>query len=280
MSLPDFKAAVKPKAQGSWNLHIHLPKSMDFFLLLSSTGGVLGSRGQSNYAAGNTYQDALARYRITHGQKCISLDLGMVLSVGFAAERREITESLKGSGYRGIREAEFHAMLEHLCDPSLQLQSSLGTQIVTGLETPKSMKSRGFIDKLYWMRKPLFRNLLQMGGIEAASSQASTGHLDYETLIKSAGTQDNAGRVICQALVKKLSKSLSIPEEDIDTRKPIHTFGVDSLVAVEIRYWLMKEMKADLSIFNILGNDSMIELSHFAAGKSDYLKLLPGLLTA
>lgn len=273
MSLRDFRAAVHPKAQGSWNLHVHLPKNMDFFILLSSTGGVIGSRGQSNYAAGNTYQDALARHRVALGLKGIALDLGLVLSVGFAAERREITESLKQFGYRGIREVEFLAMLECLCDPALDTQSPLASQIVTGLESPKSMKSKGLVDALYWARKPLFRNFVQMDGVENNSSQESDLHIDYETLFKSTNSQPEAARIISQALVEKLSKSLLIPEEDIDTHKPIHAFGVDSLVAVEIRYWLIKEIKAELSIFNIMGNDSLAALSHLAAGKSQYLNL-------
>jgi hypothetical protein len=106
---------------------------MDFFVLLSSTGGVFGSRGQSNYAAAGTYQDAFARYRVSRGQKCISLDLGLMLAVGFAAERQQITESLRSVGYKGIHEIEFHAMLDHFCNPNLPLQEPANTQIVTGI---------------------------------------------------------------------------------------------------------------------------------------------------
>ena len=60
MSLEDFQIAVKPKVQGSWNLHTLLPSDLDFFVLLSSGAGVTGNRGQANYCMGNTYQDALA----------------------------------------------------------------------------------------------------------------------------------------------------------------------------------------------------------------------------
>ena len=52
MTHEQYMAAVRPKVQGSWNLHNHLPKDMDFFVLLSSSAGVAGSRGQGNYAAG------------------------------------------------------------------------------------------------------------------------------------------------------------------------------------------------------------------------------------
>lgn len=54
MSGEDYRAAVRPKVQATRNLHELLPKDLDFFVCLSSIGGVVGSRGQSNYNAGRT----------------------------------------------------------------------------------------------------------------------------------------------------------------------------------------------------------------------------------
>ena len=85
MTLENFEAALHPKVRGSWNLHTMLPKELDFFVLLSSTAGIFGSRGQSNYATANTYQDALARYRVSLGQRAVSLNLGRVSRIGYAA---------------------------------------------------------------------------------------------------------------------------------------------------------------------------------------------------
>lgn len=52
MTFEQFMGTVRPKVQGSWNLHNYLPKDMDFFVLLSSSAGITGSRGQGNYSAG------------------------------------------------------------------------------------------------------------------------------------------------------------------------------------------------------------------------------------
>ena len=52
MTHEQFQGVISPKVQGSWNLHHLLPKDMDFFILLSSSAGIAGSRGQGNYAAG------------------------------------------------------------------------------------------------------------------------------------------------------------------------------------------------------------------------------------
>lgn len=52
MTHSQYMAAVRPKVQGSWNLHKLLPDDLDFFVMLSSSAGIAGSRGQGNYAAG------------------------------------------------------------------------------------------------------------------------------------------------------------------------------------------------------------------------------------
>lgn len=256
---------------------------MDFFILLASTGGVIGTRGQSNYASGNTYQDALAHYRVKEGLKCISLDLGLVLSVGFASENRSTIESFKRLGYRGIREAEFLAILDYCCDPALPMQSSapFRSQIVSGLEIPKKVMekdARDGMDWARWARSPLFRNLVMMDGLhdhvtdsQAGISPGADPPIDFRALFATENCSvTTAARAIGQGLRRKLAKQLWIPEEDIDIERPVHSYGVDSLVAVELRYWLAKEVRSDLSIFEIMGDRSLTELSVEIAQKSAY----------
>ena len=57
--------------------------------MLSSICRIIGNRGQSNYAAGNVYQDTLAHYRLRRGLPATTLDLGSIMSVGFIAENKE-----------------------------------------------------------------------------------------------------------------------------------------------------------------------------------------------
>lgn len=110
LSLEDSRTVLRPKVQGtydravsgeqsniilaSWNLHEVLPKDVDFFILLSSASGIVGNRGQSNYSAGNSYQDGLARYRVSQEWKATALDLGVILSVGVVAENAGLLGNL------------------------------------------------------------------------------------------------------------------------------------------------------------------------------------------
>ena len=66
------------RIRGSWNLHSLFPTGLEFFILLSSMSGIAGFPTQSNYAAANTYQDALARFRMVKGERATSLNLGPI----------------------------------------------------------------------------------------------------------------------------------------------------------------------------------------------------------
>ena len=267
MTSEEWDAVTQPKVQGTWNLHKHLPKNLSFFVILSSIAGVTGSRGQANYAAANTYQDALARYRVSQGEKCISLNLGSIMGIGAAAERN-LNEMLKREGFQGIRKSELFAFLDHCCDPALPLPSPLESQIVTGLGYMEHLSSDRLKD-IYWTRKPLFSVLRQIRAADASGSSDANNAVNYAALLEAAETAAEASTIVTEALVLKMSKVLSIPVEDIDAAKPIHAFGIDSLVALEIRYWFAKEIKSDMSIFEIMGKESLFALGGLGAEKSE-----------
>ena len=270
MDYESWRAAVEPKVQGSWNLHHLLPKNMDFFILLSSMSGIFGARGQSNYASGNTYQDALARHRNAIGEKAVSLNLGMMLEVGLVAESQSIQDGMNAAGfYVRISEAELHSLLDRYCNCSLRLLSPLESQIVMGLDTLAAMLALKMREP-YWMQKPLFRQFWQLTG-PAGFSSAESSHepaFDAATRLRTAESLHDATAVVCEALVKKLSTALSIPQEDLDPNKPLHHYGVDSLVAVELRSGFAKELHADIAIFEIIGATSVIAVSALVASKS------------
>ena len=267
MTLKTFNAAIKPKVDGSWNLHKLLPRDLEFFILLSSACGITGVRGQANYASGNTYQDALARHRIRNGQKAVSIDLGMIVSSGYVADRPQVLEGMKRLGYPPLHEAELLSLLEYHCDPALPLLSPLKCQVIIGLETPASLRAQN-IEEVYWMNRSQFRAMHQMDSTSNTARGDAEDTTENTVLLSGAKSVADAAKIISESLVKKLSRILSMPQEDIDSSRPMHVVGVDSLVAVEVRNWFGKELNTEIMIFEILGNNSIFDLSLGVARRS------------
>jgi len=273
MTHEDFQAALHPKVKGSWNLHELLPKGLDFFIMLSSFSGIVGFPGQANYCAGNTFQDALARHRVSRGEKATAIDIGMVSSVGFSAERPEVAKALRSRGYKPIRETELIAVLEYHCDPGLPLASPFRSQVVMGAETPAALREKGF-DEPYWMSRPLFQSLRTIGSNRAATTSHPMGTesaRDFSRLLGNVKSTTEAGAVVTEALVWKLARTLSISEGDIGVGRPMHSYGVDSLVAVDMRNWLQREIRAEVTASELLKDTSITALGMLVAARSKYL---------
>ena len=81
--------------------------------------------------------------------------------------------------------------------------------------------------------------------------------------------------LICDAIIEKMSKMLGMPSESIDASQSMAAYGLDSLVAVELRNWLFREAKADVAVFEVLGKGSLTALAGDIALKS---KILPAAL--
>ncbi len=87
MSWEKYSEVTAPKILGGWNLHL-LTKdlNLDFFVLFSSAASVFGAAGQANYAAGNSFLDALAYHRVQQGLPAISINWGPWADAGMAAD--------------------------------------------------------------------------------------------------------------------------------------------------------------------------------------------------
>ncbi|EOD43154.1 putative lovastatin nonaketide synthase protein [Neofusicoccum parvum UCRNP2] len=162
MTLEDYQAALAPKVRGSWNLHEYLPKDLDFFIMLSSSNGVVGARQQGNNAAANTYQDALAHYRRARGLPATTLDLGNVLSVGSTATNRETLNPnplfFFSDDDGGIQEQQFLALIEYHIEKQRATAPGVEPQVAIGLPCSADFRSRAVSEPAF-LKTPLFMQL-------------------------------------------------------------------------------------------------------------------------
>lgn len=79
-------------------------------------------------------------------------------------------------------------------------------------------------------------------------------------MVSAAASEKEAAEITTRGLIQKLSKSLPLPEADLDPSKPAFRLGVDSLIAVEVRYWFIKQLRVEVSVLNIVKDQSLAGL--------------------
>ncbi|KAF2183646.1 hypothetical protein K469DRAFT_710445 [Zopfia rhizophila CBS 207.26] len=271
MTLENWQAALKPKLHGSWNLHELLPKGLDFFVMLASQTGIAGSHGQANYAAGNTYQDALAAHRVRHGEKAVSFDLGSITSVGYVAENPQLQARMRSRGVvSDFSEQDLLTLLEHYCSEHCPLPSPSMAQVITTMHLPSELQSRGIVEPLH-LSRPFLNHLHAIDRWNHSESKELNGIQQPDVLLKRLASGEAANEVIAEAIQVQLSNLLAVDKESIEVSKPVHAYGADSLVAVEMRNWFQKRIGADVAVFEILANQSIAILAQKVAGKSKFI---------
>lgn len=284
MKYEEWTTGLRPKVQGTWNLHQYFDheRPLDFMIFCSSIAGVFGNPSQAQYAAGNTYQDALASYRRAQGLTCVSVNLGIMRDVGVIAEGTS-NFMAPWEEVLGIREPAFHALMKSLINGQRRHggagDDECPAQVCVGLGTGDLLASHGLKQPAYF-EDPRFGPLATTS---SALSNTAAGGGDGAAAVSLASklsavsaSQDPAAAasIITDALVRRLAEILRIPPSEVDPTRAMYRYGVDSLVALEVRNWISKEMKANMALLEILAATPMEMFAVQIAKKS---KLLEGL---
>lgn len=285
MSHGDWTVGLRPKVQGTWNLHQYFDhtRPLDFMIFCSSISGITGNPGQAQYDSGNSYQDALAQYRRAQGLTAVSVNLGIMLDVGIIAE--SVAHNFKAwEDVLGIKESSFHALIKSVINGQQRKRGDgdrgCPEQLCTGLGTGDMVAAH------HLPRPPWFENT-RFGPLAVASSALSTSDANGDgdsagagaslasRLSAAAGNKDHAGAaaIITGALVKKIADILRIPPSEVDPGRPLYAYGVDSLVALEVRNWITRELKASVGLLDILAPTPIKLFANQLAQKS---KLVTG----
>jgi hypothetical protein len=244
MTYKQWSRAIKSKVNTSWNLH-KLLLDLDFFLLLSS---------MSSYAAGCTFQDALSYHRNVHGQNTISLDIGWMRAIGIISRRPDYQRNrVNARDMIPIEEGELLSLLDLCCDPRHkfhQTPPAARSQILMGATTPAFFLQRG--DKVVPTICPrLFSGLT--GTLEASAKSKARSADQHIELFKQAQTPAMKAQIVSNTLMAKLARALSVSADHIDPGKTLSDFGVDSLMAIELRNWAINDFQAKVAVFEIMG---------------------------
>ncbi|KAI9703036.1 MAG: Type I Iterative PKS [Bogoriella megaspora] len=110
-----FARVLSPKISGAIALHRAFPSaSLDFFVLFSSIGQLIGTSGQSSYASGNAFLDTMAAHRRSQGDNAIAFQWTAWRGLGMANKADFLTLELQSRGLTDITRDEAFRAWEYL----------------------------------------------------------------------------------------------------------------------------------------------------------------------
>ncbi|KAI1459254.1 ketoacyl-synt-domain-containing protein [Annulohypoxylon moriforme] len=263
MTHDSYVSATRAKVKGTWNIHNALESTnarLDYFVLLSSAAGIVGSRGQAAYAAANTFLDGFASCRAAQGLPGVSLDLTAVADAGYVAENAEREDEIsRNFGGQSVSEAEVLGLL------AVATSGNCGAQCLTGLKLVPS--NTGALP--YYAEDPRFRHLkAEADALIRAAGQDAGQAVSYRNAFRAAASNDEARQVAIQGVLQKLSEVLSVAREDVDAQRGMASYGLDSLTAIDVRNWITRELGATLEILELLTSTNVTDLADLIVSRT------------
>jgi myxalamid-type polyketide synthase MxaE and MxaD len=245
-----FSSTWGPKVVGSWLLHHLLPKdSLDFFILFSSAASLLGSPGQANYAAANSFMDSLTWQRKAQGLPALSINWGAWSEVGLAATA-ERAGRLAQRGFRSIAPDEG---IEALSQLFKQGSAQVG---VIPIDWKLVQQFSPEVAALPLFSRVAFTEQKQPAadGHQQGAQQAFT-----RDVLLSAEPSARA-ELLEDYLRKTASRILGLRKTVLDTRKPLNALGLDSLMAIELKNAIQTNLGIVLPVAVLVAGPSISEL--------------------
>lgn len=182
----------------------------------------------------------------------MTLDLGRIVDIGIVADSISARRGVRDLWSRNIREDEVMAMIKSAIINPLR-KTGPGSSI-SGLKawSPEA-------DPVYLT--PLFSHFRRAAMGKSRNTGPGVTGLSMRETLRQATSPEDAAKKACEGIMAKASSLLMIPPEDMSQDKSLAEYGMDSLVAVELQNWLLRELDATVPILELLANVSLRQLS-------------------
>ncbi|WP_197043651.1 type I polyketide synthase [Saccharothrix sp. NRRL B-16314] len=215
---------LRPKVDGAWHLH-DLTDNLAAFVLFSSASGVFGAAGQANYAAANSFLDALALHRNANGLPATSLAWAPWASAGMAGELDAFSRArLAGIGMAALSDEDGLALF----DAALGVAEPLVVPL--RIDVPALRIAPGELPP------PLLRGVVRAPRAKVEREPSASFR---SVLAGMSGTERD--RAALDLLRAEVAGVLDYGQAGrVDVRAGFKQLGVDSLTGVELRNRLNK----------------------------------------
>ncbi|KAF3484394.1 Fum1p [Arthroderma uncinatum] len=270
MTHDEWSSCLESKVQGTWNLHdASRDKKLDFFVVFGSVSGICGNVGQANYAAANTFLGSFTQYRRQLGLPSAILDLGVVEDVGMVSQNSSLLQNAQSASLRLVSEKELIEGLQLAIRQSHTAYSPddmTSSSCIIGLGNTKPLSAPGV--RALWARDARFT---LYSNLELEGVGHEPGEID-EIKIMLGKIQQNAAypntpeaeSTIRGALGRRLMQNMA-HAQDLDDEQ-MSNFPVDSLMAIEIKGWVRRNLRLEISLMEISKAGTVGKLSKLAHG--------------
>ena len=284
MSNQSWHASIRPKVQGTWNLHHALrdgdrDAQLEFFLLTSSISGTVGTATESNYCSANAFLDSFARHRAGLGLPATSIGLGMIAEVGYLHEHPDIERLLRRKGIPAITEDELLQIMDLALQPTTTTTGAphhydtlVRSHLLTGIDFTglKEQRDRGFEGDNHVLADPrasLFAAAFaRTNTTNTTTNTTTTAGLPDElrkALQENASINSNKSTLdaIRAVVTKKISNLILLPADDeLRPDQPLGDFGLDSMLAAEFRTFVFGALGGvDVPFMTLLAKGTSVD---------------------
>jgi acyl transferase domain-containing protein/acyl-CoA synthetase (AMP-forming)/AMP-acid ligase II/acyl carrier protein len=241
---------LAPKLLGGWHLHaLTAGRKLDFFALFSSAAALLGSPGQSNYAAANASLDALAAFRSARGLPAVSINWGPWAGAGMAS-RDGNTDRLLRAGMGLIEPARGLDLFGRLLGSS---RAQVGV-------IPKDWAA---YRRLAGGRLPPF--LAPLAGPDNTAAEVNAPRLP--SALNGAALDgvppDDWQPILEGQLREQAARVLRLSPAALDVEQPLNNLGIDSLMAIELKNRIEADLGVTVPMVKFLEGPSVRDLAGY-----------------
>jgi len=260
MDVERVQKVMGPKVNGSLNLEaIFAETDLEFFVCFSSMASVSGNAGQSIYSAANSFMATLVSQRRKRGLAASVIHLGSIYGNGYVTEHltKEQQEFLDRSGYMPMSEQDFHQVFAEAVVAGREILTG-NAELMTGLRPATA--GTGDENNLSWFDNPKFSHYVLIAESQGANAVSEKQNVSTKAQLLLATTAEEVRQAIEDSFIAKLKSSLQIEAATVITNMSLDNLGLDSLVAVELRSWFIKELMVEMPVLKIMGGATVLEL--------------------
>ena len=232
-----MERVMAPKMSGAWHLHREtLDDDLDCFLLFSSITATFGNPLQANYAAANTYLDALAHARRALGMPALSINWGALSKIGYVSRHREVADYLEWLGWHAFSPAQ-----------AFEVIGTLLRRDATHVMAARVDWARWAESSPAAVASAMLRHFAPAPGRAAAvgdSDSPRAAMLAVDALARRG--------LVIGYLREKVGRVLGHAPARLDVERSLTELGFDSLIAVDLMTMLHVDLGVELAAVKLL----------------------------